>query len=57
MLHNLNIAHQMGVMLQCWFQDGLGSVGQTRQSISGVDLCGLWVHFWGQGKQDPINVG
>ena len=54
MLHDLNIVHQMGMVLRCWPQDGLGSVGQTGQSILGADLCRLWVCFWGQGKWDPI---
>ena len=31
-------------------------IGWTRWSVLGVDLCGLWVCFWGQGKQDPITV-
>ena len=55
MLHNLNIVHQIRVMLQCWPQDGSGLVGWTGWSILGADLCGPQVHFWGQGKQDPIN--
>ena len=56
MLHDLNIMHQMGVVLRCWPQDGLGSVSQTGQSVLGADLWGLQVRFWGQGKWDPIIV-
>ena len=56
MLHNLDIAHQMGTVLRCWPRDGSGSVGRTRQSVSGADLCRLQVRFWGQGKRDPITV-
>ena len=53
-LRNLNITHQMGTVLRCRPQNGLGSVSQTGQSISGVDLCGPQARFWGQGEWDPI---
>ena len=55
MLHDLDITHQMGMVSRCWPQDGSGLVGRTGRSVSGADLWGLQVHFWGQGKQDPIN--
>ena len=53
-LRDLDIAHQMIAVSRCRPRDGSGSVGRTRQSVSGVDLCGPWARFWGQGEWDPI---
>ena len=55
-LHDLNIAHQMGMVSRCQPQDGSGSIGQTGRSVLGVDLCRPQACFWGQGEWDPINA-
>ena len=55
-LRDLDIVHQMIAVSRCRPQDGSGSVGRTRRSVSGADLCGPWARFWGQGEQDPISV-